>query len=160
AQGQQADRRADLYSLGLVAYQMLSGRLPFQADTPQAVLFQHIHVPPHPLQDAAPDVPPPLRPLLEPMMAPRPATRHPRAEDMRADLERFRTGQHDAITADPEQTTELPLPRTAFASRVRRRVVMAGMLGLILLGGALLAGTALLVIGSLTSEKEAAPLLP
>ena len=51
ATGRTVDHRADIYALGIVAYEMLTGRVPFSADTPVAVLMKHV-------QDPIP-VPPP-----------------------------------------------------------------------------------------------------
>ncbi|NMB77395.1 MAG: protein kinase [Myxococcales bacterium] len=56
AQGQPLDARSDLYSLGVVAYQCLSGRLPFSADTPVGVLVKHVTEPPPPLSSLEPPI--------------------------------------------------------------------------------------------------------
>src|SRR5262249_60461997 len=56
ARGGPVDGRADLYSLGVVAYRMLSGRLPFEADSLPATLFQHTYAEPPPLADVDPEL--------------------------------------------------------------------------------------------------------
>jgi eukaryotic-like serine/threonine-protein kinase len=54
--GSQLDGRSDLYSLGVVVYQMLTGELPLKADTTMAMLMAHIHDPPKPIREARPDL--------------------------------------------------------------------------------------------------------
>ncbi|MGH9404335.1 MAG: protein kinase domain-containing protein [Terriglobia bacterium] len=54
--GDQLDGRSDLYSLGVVMYQMLSGELPFKADTTMQLLLAHINTPPRPLLEAKPEL--------------------------------------------------------------------------------------------------------
>ena len=75
ATGQPVDIRADLYSLGVVLYRMLSGDLPFQGDTPWAVVNQHIMSDPPPLHESRPDLPQPVIHLVQKAMAKRPQDR-------------------------------------------------------------------------------------
>ena len=56
ARGDEPDTRTDLYSLGVVMYELLAGKPPFNADSPVAVAYQHISQPVKPLRDVAPDI--------------------------------------------------------------------------------------------------------
>ncbi len=56
AQGAEVDHRTDIYSLGIVVYEMLAGQVPFQADTPLTVLYKQVNEPPPDLTQVNPDV--------------------------------------------------------------------------------------------------------
>ena len=60
AKGQRADIRSDIYSLWVVLYQMLTGQLPFDADTPWEVIRQHVEIQAGPVRQVRPEVPPSL----------------------------------------------------------------------------------------------------
>jgi predicted Ser/Thr protein kinase len=80
ATGEPLDGRSDLYALGVIGFQALSGRLPFTADAPGAVLVMHATRPAPPVQDAAPDVPPALARVIDRCLAKAPGERYPTGE--------------------------------------------------------------------------------
>jgi eukaryotic-like serine/threonine-protein kinase len=86
ATGQPADHRADVYALGVVAYELLTGRVPFSADTPVAVLMKHVSDP-IPLPSPA-DVPEPVIRALLKCLAKRPDERWGTASEFATALER------------------------------------------------------------------------
>jgi serine/threonine-protein kinase len=93
AQGQNVDPRSDLYSLGAVLFEMVTGRAPFAGDSPVAIAYKHVsEAPPRPTS-LNPAVPPALEAVIARLLAKNPAQRYASAEDLRADLRRFREGQ-------------------------------------------------------------------
>jgi serine/threonine-protein kinase len=84
--GDRVDHRSDLYSLGVVMYELLTGVLPYQADTPWGIVFKHISEPLPPIETIDPTVSPALRSVVEKALA-------------KAPDDRFQTGQEmaDAI---------------------------------------------------------------
>ncbi len=107
--GQTVDGRSDLYSVGVVLYRVLSGRLPFEADNASAMIFQHVHEPPPPLAKTAPHVPAPLASLVEKLLAKSPADRYQTAEEVLAQLASLRPRQPSVAKASPK-TTIVRLP--------------------------------------------------
>jgi serine/threonine-protein kinase len=81
------DGRSDLYSLGVVAYQMLSGELPFQASSTPAMLVKHLSERPVPVEQRRPDLPPDLSRLVMRMLEKEPGSRFSSASDLVQALE-------------------------------------------------------------------------
>jgi serine/threonine protein kinase/phage shock protein A len=99
ARGQKVDGRADLYSLGVVMYQMLSGRLPFTADSPTTMIFKHAYEQPARLAEIAPEVPQRLATIVTRLMAKNPDNRYQSAEEVIADIQKYRSGKPPATSA-------------------------------------------------------------
>ena len=87
ARGERADHRSDIYSLGCVLYELLTGGPPFMADTPLAILHQHNTVPPRPPRELAPEVPAALDALVVRMLAKQPGGRPQSARGLVGELE-------------------------------------------------------------------------
>lgn len=80
--GDAIDRRADIYSLGVMLYQMLSGTLPFNAETQGQIIHHHIVTPPPPLRNVRPDIAPRLSPIAQRAMAKRREERYQSATQL------------------------------------------------------------------------------
>jgi serine/threonine-protein kinase len=93
AQGKGLDPRSDLYSLGVVLYEMLTSRPPFTGETPLDIAKKHVQEEPPPPSSVGVPVPAPLEAITMTLLSKDPADRYPSAEDVRADLRRFREGQ-------------------------------------------------------------------
>jgi eukaryotic-like serine/threonine-protein kinase len=117
AQGQPVDGRSDLYSLGCVLFEMVTGRAPFLGDSPVAVASKHVLEQPTPPSRLNPDVSPDLDAVILRALAKNPANRYQTAEEFREDLERVRRGQPvNATPLLPAGTTQVidrPASRTA-----------------------------------------------
>ncbi len=90
ARGSHIDCRTDIYSAGVVLYEMTAGRLPYEGDTPVSVAIQHINSIPLPTRDINPDIPEALEAITMKAMASNVEKRYPTADAMLADLEEFR----------------------------------------------------------------------
>jgi eukaryotic-like serine/threonine-protein kinase len=100
AQGAQPDPRSDLYSLGIVMYEMVAGRPPFTGENPVSIAYKQVHDAPQPLVQIVADVPRSFEAIIAKLLAKDPKMRYPSAAALRDDLRRFRNNEPvQALTA-------------------------------------------------------------
>jgi predicted Ser/Thr protein kinase len=166
ATGAGADIRSDLYALGLLTYEMLTGKAPFDADNPWAVLRQQIEVQPEPLHEIRPDVPPWLEAIIMRAIAKDPDKRFQTPAGMQAALKTRSavSGGAGAVapvavppTAPPEPATSVRRERPKgllIGLAVAAVVVAAALVALLVFGMGGDKATPTAVVGQLTGATE------
>ncbi|HEY5960297.1 MAG TPA: serine/threonine-protein kinase [Polyangiaceae bacterium] len=135
AGGKAIDARSDIYSLGIIIYEMLTGKLPFDAADALGFLIQHLNHPPLPLPDS---VPQPLRELVHAMLAKSPDQRPASARVVVAELERIsRLVGMDGVLGRALAGQAQRLNRPLRIGRLELRVSLWLGLLVVLLGGML-----------------------
>ncbi len=104
AWGEEVGHETDLYSLAVVAYELLSGRVPFSGTTPHAVLYKQIHEPPPPIRDSRPDLRAGVETVMSRALDKEPGKRYSTAETFVAELDSALAGK---VPATPEETPTL-----------------------------------------------------
>jgi len=153
AKGEGANATSDIYSTGVVLYEMLTGRVPYDGDNPVAVAMQHLHATPVPVQNLAPDVPPALVRVCMKAMEKNPAHRYQSARDMAAEI-RAALENRPERPVYPEKELEISQPkpqmireenkplsdtgRNKAANERKRRIrmtILTSLLGIVLCAG-------------------------
>ena len=166
AQGHPVDARSDIYSLGCVLFEMLTGRTVFAGDTPLSIAYKHVREQPEAPSAVNPDVPRALDAIAMKALAKNPDNRYPSASDMDDDLQRFLSGQK--VHATPLMATATMVQERSTGTQVMtvaedeeddsKRGLWYALLTLLIL--ALLALGGYFLVNSMLGEDEELVVVP
>ncbi|MEA3350524.1 MAG: protein kinase [Chloroflexota bacterium] len=136
-QGTGVDHRTDIYSMGIMLYEMLTGDVPFRADTPMAVVIKHMTAPLPMPREANPDIPEALERIILKATAKSADDRYQTAEEMVTALERVQNtllaGVAEAVPLAESTQTEIAAPREKSPLK-KAGIILGSIVGVLLLG--------------------------
>jgi Protein kinase domain/Secretin and TonB N terminus short domain len=128
AQGESTDHRSDIYSLGVVLYEMITGERPFTGSTPIAVIAKHLHDPLPPVTSKRPDTPAGLVRLVERMTAKNRDERPQSYAELAREIETIGSARSDTAATLAQDFRTVPAAVSEPISRRWRAIAMSGLL--------------------------------
>jgi len=168
AEGKPVDPRSDIFSLGVLFYEMITGRQPFVGDSPVSVLSSILRLEPEPLATVRQEVPRQLQRILDHCLAKDPHRRYQSVLDLRNALDALRDElRTDALRSDERHSGELHLDawpmEDSLGSGIRRKLTGSGGYAKLLRGlalvaiGALVGGAVVRQVSSVDAPAQPGP---